>query len=1091
MTPSSVSVYQNFILSSTAPSTNPHIPSLSPNSCYLAMSHLGSSTVLLQRTPSLSPFQSLPHLSPIRSLQWRDNSLLIVETSDNDLYAYIRSSPTKFDPWTIYVSPCLLRSFWLGPSTTDLLLRRALSDSNYLFHQNSPLSSLIATRRYESVSQISQFSRDLILNFSSDGYNLSINAINDTSHSTCNYIRSSPIVQLKLNEYIPNDITDIRLTCSSSHSPIYIIALRDANRGLLVGVLNPASIFDPVPDTNLHPPIHWLRNADHAQHTYAIRFITTDPLGQTLSTYSHQDGKLIHWHVVDTPSNAMHKLGILNSVASLDGLQDVYASIHVHNAKVFAIAFQDRVEVHKDGSLVRSLPFKASTVLFTSNSKHLHVVEHNDTSMIVTWLALSSCDVVHRETLSPILHSATVSTKYLTKANIPSYKSRSRPKSVVTYDIHPLLLAVNEDGRVIFVEIEDKLRTHTSDTTLRIEEFTNSDLLASCSHSRHTAVAANGKVRIYNYHNILEHEYAPSLTLNMEFLSLADYEGGVLLLVNESNLVRIWVSTHDVSTRWIELTRLTLPAYESTAITAATFLHNGTVALVTNANIHIQSVLHLLSTSLSPYLDGFIGASEKPLRQLSLYEVVALVAGPVQEWYPGFMARCVDLGYTEMLRGALRRLRRAIVHHDMSKLVNAFVFADEEDCEEDDEDSRYPVIDEQFINALSTVKGFIGSSAYDSLSNIIRSIQLASDNCTKADEYAWKAVYYASLANRLNSHIALFALLSQNEQLISDVLPNDAATLLAYPSIWLPDQHYQSKMEIIAKKMSTTTEDTIDPSRYAVSVVYFALKKKSSVLTLWKYAYGHKERENVVRFLSRDFDGDGEQAQVNRVAATKNAYVLLSKRRYDYAAAFFVLAHKHADATKILIKHCTDYELALCVARSSGDNTLFNAVLKDMALWAVRHGDTALVVAALIKLDRKVLASKCLLDMKSALRDDFFANTVLGDPCDLDFALVGLYNNSAIPKAFIEGEGKVAMRCANQLARDGCHVLAVKLLSEWKFGGVKERLDNLERNTNTAPQSHTNNSTLTPAQPKTNIVASQPKQSSQHVDQFDMSAFGF
>lgn len=331
MTPSSVSVYQNFILSSTAPSTNPHIPSLSPDSCYLAMSHLGSSTVLLQRTPSLSPFQSLPHLSPIRSLQWRDNSLLIVETSDNDLYAYIRSSPTKFDPWTIYVSPCLLRSFWLGPSTTDLLLRRALSDSNYLFHQNSPLSSLIATRRYESVSQISQFSRDLILNFSSDGYNLSINAINDTSHSTCNYIRSSPIVQLKLNEYIPNDITDIRLTCSSSHSPIYIIALRDANRGLLVGVLNPASIFDPVPDTNLHPPIHWLRNADHAQHTHAIRFITTDPLGQTLSTYSHQDGKLIHWHVVDTPSNAMHKLGILNSVASLDGLQDVYASIHVHN----------------------------------------------------------------------------------------------------------------------------------------------------------------------------------------------------------------------------------------------------------------------------------------------------------------------------------------------------------------------------------------------------------------------------------------------------------------------------------------------------------------------------------------------------------------------------------------------------------------------------------------------------------------------------------------------------------------------------------------------------------------------------------------
>lgn len=334
ITSHSTTLYRDFYKLSSTPSDCSHLPSLSPDSNYLAMSQINSLTVHLYATQSLTPIQSLPHLSPIRSIQWRDNTLLIVETTDNDLYAYIQSTPTKFEPWTIYVSPSLLRSFWLGPSTTDLLLRRALSDSNYLFHQNNPLSSLIATRRYESVSQISQLSRDLILNISSDGYHLSINAINDTSHSTSNYIRSSPIVQLRLNEYIPNDITDIRIMCNNSHSPIYILALRGANRGLLVGVLNPASIFDPVPDTSLHPPIQWLRNTQHVQHTHGISVVSTDALGNTLSTYSEEDGKLIHWHVVDTPSNAMHKLRIIESVASFEGVEAVHASIHVHNGEL-------------------------------------------------------------------------------------------------------------------------------------------------------------------------------------------------------------------------------------------------------------------------------------------------------------------------------------------------------------------------------------------------------------------------------------------------------------------------------------------------------------------------------------------------------------------------------------------------------------------------------------------------------------------------------------------------------------------------------------------------------------------------------------
>lgn len=198
----------------------------------------------------------------------------------------------------------------------------------------------------------------------------------------------------------------------------------------------------------------------------------------------------------------------------------------------------------------------------------------------------------------------------------------------------------------------------------------------------------------------------------------------------------------------------------------------------------------------------------------------------------------------------------------------------------------------------------------------------------------------------------------------------------------------------------------------------------------------------------------------------------------------------------MLIKHCRDYELALCVARLSGNTLLYDGVLKDVANWALQHGDTALVVAALLKLGHKMLASKCLVDLESMVQDDFFADAMFCQALDLDVALVGLYNTSnAIPKAIIKSEGKVALRCANQLARDGCHALAVKLLSDWKFGeGVKEKVSDTADNANTTSQTQSDtdsHTTTQPPQPKTNIVASQPKQSSQHVDQFDMSAFGF
>lgn len=324
--------------------TTPHLFSLNPARNILALSFLNSSTIHLFHLSgqSCSKLQLLPHLECVRSIKWRDNDLLIIETVDNDLYAYATcsSDPIKFEPWTIFVSPSLLRSYWLGPNITDLILRRALSDSNQLLRSHSTLSSLIAERIYERVSQISQFSRDLILNFSSDGLSLSVNAILDTTNNSSNYIRSQPIVQLSLNNKIPNDINEIEIVCQDfDHSPIYFLASRLNSNPVLVGILNPSSMFDPLPDTKVHPPISFINNLNHYQHYESIDKVFTNANGSSLITYSKNESKYIVWKVISSPSNGMHKLSVIESSNEFQNCNSVQNCLNVNDSKLKYLKF--------------------------------------------------------------------------------------------------------------------------------------------------------------------------------------------------------------------------------------------------------------------------------------------------------------------------------------------------------------------------------------------------------------------------------------------------------------------------------------------------------------------------------------------------------------------------------------------------------------------------------------------------------------------------------------------------------------------------------------------------------------------------------
>lgn len=77
------------------------------------------------------------------------------------------------------------------------------------------------------------------------------------------------------------------------------------------------------------------------------------------------------------------------------------------------------------------------------------------------------------------------------------------------------------------------------------------------------------------------------------------------------------------------------------------------------------------------------------------------------------------------------------------------------------------------------------------------------------------------------------------------------------------------------------------------ALYYILLGQKIVVTNLFKLAKDTK----LFQFFSRDFNQKEHQ-----IAASKNAFVLLSKRRYDTAVVFFILANKIEDAINVCLK---------------------------------------------------------------------------------------------------------------------------------------------------------------------------------------------
>ncbi|KAI0156401.1 RAVE protein 1 C terminal-domain-containing protein [Xylariaceae sp. FL1272] len=257
--------------------------------------------------------------------------------------------------------------------------------------------------------------------------------------------------------------------------------------------------------------------------------------------------------------------------------------------------------------------------------------------------------------------------------------------------------------------------------------------------------------------------------------------------------------------------------------------------------------------------------------------------------------------------------------------------------------------------------------------------------------------------------------------------------------MWLTDiSAVRAQFEVVARNEYTKSEikNPVD-----CSLFYFALKKKAVLQGLWRMATWNKEQGATQRLLANNFDDPKW-----KTTALKNAYALLSKRRFDYAAAFFLLADHLQDAVNVCLNQIKDLQLAIAITRVyEGDNgpVLKKLLENDVLAVAAREGNRWLASWAFWMLKRRDMAVRALITpvftlLETPASPDIRAKLFLTD----DPALIVLYSQLRQKTLqTLHGATKVTPRVewdfvvhnARLYDRMGCDLLGLDLVRNWEF----------------------------------------------------------
>nr|POE63034.1 regulator of v-atpase in vacuolar membrane protein 1 [Quercus suber] len=281
---------------------------------------------------------------------------------------------------------------------------------------------------------------------------------------------------------------------------------------------------------------------------------------------------------------------------------------------------------------------------------------------------------------------------------------------------------------------------------------------------------------------------------------------------------------------------------------------------------------------------------------------------------------------------------------------------------------------------------------------------------------------------------------------------------------WISDH---AALVIVFEALAQSAYRATDPPDPTNASLYFlALHKKPTLLGLWRVSTWHKEQRATINFLKRDFGKPDA-----KIAAKKNAYALMGKRRFGYAAAFFLLADDPASAVGVLASQCNDVMLAVAVARSygTGIETLIAERLLPQASQSMDQWYTSWCHMIVSQPSDAALALIKPLEGPMMWWQD--------DP--LTILLYRHLHNSAPHET---GEYTAVLRAARTLCRMGLSLIALDLVENWVFTYVPPSA-NRNDDTSTADWTDGRLHTDSNFDESSSLNASKPSPSIEHTQQ--------
>ncbi|KAL8692137.1 MAG: hypothetical protein Q9218_002779 [Villophora microphyllina] len=465
--------------------------------------------------------------------------------------------------------------------------------------------------------------------------------------------------------------------------------------------------------------------------------------------------------------------------------------------------------------------------------------------------------------------------------------------------------------------------------------------------------------------------------------------------------------------------------------------------------------------------------------KMNLFDLVTYLNGPLPLFHPQFLSQCILAGKLLQVQRIILGLHKALKYFTDGDELDSFVSMSPEEVMGDfqkpsvarrelvtlnantfdtEDAPEYgevaPLLNEKLtkvsIPQLSSREQIHLADMIECVSTVDKHRRSMDDNATRyllffRQHMIRKSQVPANRAGITFREIA-WAYHSGSQDILVDLVSRQFQGRMLWEHakesgifMWMSDINaLRAQFEVIARNEYTKTDEKnpIDCSLY-----YLALKKKNILLGLWRMAAWNREQSSTQRLLSNNF-----QEARWKTAALKNAYALLGKRRFEYAAAFFLLAGNLKDAVNICLHQMRDLQLAVAVARvyEGDDGLVLRRLLEDKVLpQAALEGNRWLATWAFWMLGRRDMAVRALISPVYTLVDTaetpkMQARSYLAN----DPALVVLYRQlRAKSLQTLKGALKVSpkdewdfvIQNARLYDRMGCDLLALDLVRNWEF----------------------------------------------------------